>query len=111
MTILVLSLGSCKKKERPDDVMKPDQMQAVLWDVLQANAFVNDFVKKDSGVNIEQQQVKMQMQVFAKHKITKAYFDKSYDWYTKNPAQMQRMLDTLTARAERSKKKRVIQSE
>lgn len=109
VTALLLLLISCKKTEKPADVMKDDQMQAVLWDVLQANAYVNEYLRKDSGRNIEQEQVKLQQQVFAKHKITKAGFDKSYNWYLEHPVQMQVMIDTMIARSNRNKKTKLLQ--
>lgn len=107
----VLILSSCKKSGRPDDVLQPNRMQAVLWDVLQANAYVTEFIRKDSALNIEQEQVKLQQRVFSKHKVSRTEFDKSYNWYVQHPVQMQSMLDTMIARAGRDKKTKLLQAE
>lgn len=103
-------LGSCNKKDEiPADVMKPDKMQAVMWDVLRANAFVNEYIRRDSSKNIANEQAKLQLQIFGIHKISKTDFEKSYTYYQDHPARMTVMLDTLIARANRSKTTKIIQ--
>ena len=45
-------LASCSnKKALPDGVLKPGQMQAVLWDIIRVDAFTTNFIKKDSSKN------------------------------------------------------------
>jgi hypothetical protein len=102
--ICIVFLFSCGDKSGvPSGIIKPAKMQKVLFDVLRAEAFVFDFVKKDSAKNLEAESVKLQQQIFAVHKITKEEFYKSYDFYKKQPDLMQPLLDSMITRATRDK--------
>jgi hypothetical protein len=97
-TTAILSICACGNKKNgaiPKDVLPVAKMEKVLWDVLRADAFVFEFVKKDSTKNAVLEIAKLQQQIFAAHKITKAVFDKSYTWYRSQPQLMQPMLDSL----------------
>ena len=47
ITVIFISCGN--KNNLPPGILKPDKMQAVLWDVIRADAFTTDFIKKDSS--------------------------------------------------------------
>jgi len=78
-------------------------MQAVLWDVIQADAFTTDFIKKDSFKNAAAENLKLQQQIFAIHKVTKADFYKSYDYYKTNTAEFRKIIDSMIVQTERKK--------
>ena len=107
MIILLAGLalvGSCTNKDKiPDGILKPDKMQAVLWDVIKADAFTAEFIKKDSAKNAADENLKLQQQIFAIHKISKADFYNSYDYYKSNPVVFKKIVDSLVAQAERKK--------
>jgi len=97
-------LGSCNgKDEMPKGILKPDKMQAVLWDVIKADAFTTEFIKKDTNKNAEEENRKLQQQVFAIHKITRDQFYNSYDYYKTNTTLFKKMLDSMVVQAERNK--------
>ena len=101
---ILFFLFSCgNKNPLPSGILKPDKMQTVLWDVIRADAFTFDFIKKDSTKNLEAENVKLQQQIFAMHKITKDEFYKSYKYYTTHPNLMQPILDSLISRANKDK--------
>ena len=96
--------GSCTHKEDiPKGILKPDTMQAVLWDVIKAEAFTTDYIKKDSAKNAAAENLKLQQQIFAIHKISKADFYKSYDYYKTNTVVFKKIVDSMIAKAERNK--------
>jgi Domain of unknown function (DUF4296) len=102
--ICIVFLFSCgDKNDFPPGIIKPAKMQKVLFDVLRADAFVFDFVKKDSAKNLEAESVKLQQQIFAIHKVTKEGFYKSYDFYKAHPDLMQPLLDSMISTATRDK--------
>jgi Domain of unknown function (DUF4296) len=97
-------LGSCGCKDKlPAGVLKPEKMQAVLWDVIKADVFTTEFIKKDSSKNAAAENVKLQQQIFGIHKISKADFYKSYDYYKSNTEAFKKVIDSMVARAERNK--------
>lgn len=103
--LVVLSLlNSCGNKDKlPAGVLKPEKMQAVLWDVIKADVFTTDFIKKDSGRNAEAENLKLQQQIFAIHKITRADFYDSYDYYKGNTVEFKKIVDSMVVQAERKK--------
>ena len=102
--ISTLFLFSCGNKNAiPKEILKPEKMQAVLWDVLRADVFTNDFIKKDSTKKPEQELVKLQQQIFTIHKVSKEEFYRSYDFYKTHPEIMQPMLDSMINRKTRDK--------
>ncbi len=78
-------------------------MQTVLWDVLRADAFTFEFIKKDSTKKPETENVKLQQQIFAIHKISKEEFYRSYEYYTAHTDLMQPMMDSIISKATREK--------
>ena len=97
-------IGSCTNKNKiPDGVLKPKKMQAVLWDVIKADAFTTDFIKKDSSKNAAAENLKLQQQIFAIHKISKTDFYRSYDYYKAHTEIFKPVMDSMVARAERDR--------
>ena len=109
MKIIILLIGlnlmsSCRNKEQiPAGVLKPEKMKAVLWDVIKADVFTAEFIKKDSSKNATTENLKLQQQIFAIHKVTKADFYNSYDYYKGNTVEFKKIVDSLVAQAERKK--------
>jgi Domain of unknown function (DUF4296) len=96
-------LSSCGNKEKlPAGVLKPEKMQAVLWDVIKADAFTSEFIKKDSAKNAATENLKLQQQIFAIHKISKADFYESYDYYKSNTVEFKKVIDSMITLAERN---------
>ncbi|MGG9961468.1 DUF4296 domain-containing protein [Ferruginibacter sp. SUN106] len=99
-----LFLFSCgSKNEIPKGILKPAQMQTVLWDVLRADAFTFNFITKDSSKKTEVENVKLQQQIFAVHKTSRDEFYKSYEFYKTHPELMQTILDSMINKATRDK--------
>ena len=86
-------------------LLSKSEMQAVLWDVIGADVFTDQFVKKDSSKNASLENMKLQNKIFAIHKVSKENFYKSYDYYMLHPEDMKIILDSMTASAERDRSK------
>jgi hypothetical protein len=104
--ILLTSLfliSSCGNKDKlPAGILKPDKMQAVLWDVIKADVFTAEFIKKDTAKNAAAENLKLQQQIFAIHKISKAGFYNSYDYYKLNSTAFKKIIDSMITLAERN---------
>jgi Domain of unknown function (DUF4296) len=102
--VLLIFLSSCGSKNNlPQGILKKEKMQAVLWDVLRADAFTFQFITKDSTKKPEAEMAKLQQQVFAVHKTTREEFYKSYSYYKSHPDILQPMLDSMISRYTRDK--------
>lgn len=102
LVLFVCCVISCNRKERPEDVLSEDKMEKVIWDVVQADEFVQNFVLKDSNkINVTAERNKLYEQVFKLHNTSREQFKKSYDYYVAHPGQVRRIFDSLSSRAHR----------
>jgi len=101
--VIFISCGS--KNKMPPGILKADKMQAVLWDVIKADAFTKGFLKMDSSKNAIHENLKLQEEIFAIHHISKQDFYTSYDYYKSNPGQLKVMIDSIIANGGRDKAK------
>ena len=101
LTILNL-LWSCSGKNKvPSEIIQPNEMQNILWDVVRAQALSTEIARKDSTINEITETKVLAQKVFAIHNITSVGFDKSYLWYTSHPDVMRIFFDSLNAQKQR----------
>lgn len=101
---LIIFFFSCNgKKNASGEIISKTKMQAVLWDIIRADSFTQQFIKKDSTKNPVFENARLQQQIFLNHKITREDFEKSYSYYKEHPDLMRPLLDSITAIAERQR--------
>jgi Domain of unknown function (DUF4296) len=101
-------LFSCDNKQVPEGkILSNDKMQAVMWDIIQADVYTEVYLKKDSSKNIFLQNAALQKNVFSLHQISKEDFYKSYDFYSSRSSDMRILLDSISAKAERQRNKKM----
>lgn len=105
----VIFINACSDSEkRPAGILKAKKMQAVLWDVIKAEAFTAEFIKKDSTKDAALENEKLLQQVFAIHKTTRAEFYKSYNYYKTNTAEFTVILDSMISKAQTENTKKTF---
>lgn len=102
--LLLMGGASCINKNKVK-VLPQETMQAVLWDIVQADAYTANFIKKDSTKNEWKENAALQKKIFELHKIKREDFIASYDYYSSRPEVMKIILDSISAKAERDRNK------
>jgi hypothetical protein len=98
-----LFLVSCYSDNKvPSELIQPDEMKNVLWDVMSAQTWANEIVKKDSSANMTAEMKVLSQKVFEIHKIDSARFSKSYNWYIKHPLVLKPIFDSMYAQKQRA---------
>jgi hypothetical protein len=106
LIILMICFVSCNnEKELPPGILQAEKMQEVFWDVMMAEAYTTQFIKKDSSSDTQLENAKLQQQIFAIHKISKKEFYDSYSYYNSHVDLMRTLLDSITARREKEKER------
>lgn len=102
---LLLAYGCANRQKVPAGIIPRDQMQTILWDMIQADQFALQFLVKDSVKNkhIREETFKLYEEVFQVHHISRDDFLKSYRFYLSRPDMMRTMLDTLNSRAQHNR--------
>ncbi|TDH18308.1 DUF4296 domain-containing protein [Segetibacter sp. 3557_3] len=91
-----LFLSSCNSQSSvPDDVLPPNQMKKIVFDLLRADEYVTSYVFKDTSFNRKQETIRMYEHVFLVHKISRDEFFKSYQYYQEHPDKHKVMFDSL----------------
>lgn len=103
---LLLWIG-CKDKDGfPSGVLKPHTMQLVFWDLIRADVYTAQFIKKDVLKKDTLENARLQQQVFAHHEVTKEAFYASYQYYLDHGNLMRALLDSLSAQGEKERYQR-----
>jgi len=107
--LLVFIIASCRSGPAKGVLMDKVKMQAVLWDMLQAEAFTQNFIRKDSSKNEVLEAAVLQKKILELHKVSREDFTASYDYYSARPEVMKAILDSVSAKAERDRSKIMMQ--
>ncbi len=99
----VFILIACSSGPVPKDIIPPDKMQGIVFDLIKADEFINSFAVKDTTVNIKIRRLTLYEQVFALHRTSKDEFFKSYKYYQQHPDKNKVLFDSLYAAANRKK--------
>ena len=101
---LLVMITSCGEKNKvPKGILQPQKMEVVLWDILQADAFLKEFViNKDSIVNDTSVSKGVYEKVFQFNKISAAQFDTSFAYYQRHPALLKEILDSIYSKRQRT---------
>jgi len=97
---LAILVFSCKSSV-PGDVLPPKKMQAVLWDVMQADAMAENYAAADSTFRGLSRHVDYYQKIFTIHKTSKEEFTKSLVYYENHPSRLRPILDSMQSFAQR----------
>ena len=95
----LIILAACSD-EREKAIIPEKEMEKILWDIIQADQFNTQFLKKDSAkLNVKAETMKLYDEIFQIHHVSREEFKKSYQFYIAHPEITKPMLDSLAARA------------
>jgi Domain of unknown function (DUF4296) len=96
----LIILASCSgKKKLPTGILPRDKMEAVMWDMMQADVFLSDFVlNKDTSLKKFEEHTKLYEKVFQIHKTNNEQFARSFNYYRSHTTLMKQVLDSLNTR-------------
>lgn len=104
----ILVMASCNKNSGPPKgILDQKKMQTVLWDMIRVQMLAQQITGADTTKDLVVETNEFTNKVFKIHHITQKEFDKSYDWYLKNPKVLSVMLDSLQAKKSRVKMSRL----
>ena len=94
--ILTILTGGCiQDKKIPNDILKQNEMRKIMWDLMRADAYVANFIIKDSTKNQKQESIVLYERIFDIHATTKETFQKSLAFYQSRPDLFKVISDSL----------------
>jgi len=93
----------CVRNDRvPKNIISQNDMRKIMWDLMRADAYVSDFIMKDSTCDKKTESAALYEKIFAIHSTTEEAFKKSMAFYETRPDLLKVITDSL-----RSDEKRV----
>lgn len=100
--VSLIFLSACNKKM---PLLELPKMQAVMWDVIQLEAYAQLIVAPDTTKMTAKKNASLQQKIFSLHGISKEQYYKSYEFYSVHPEIMRIILDSITTKADRNRGK------
>ena len=93
--LFVAVFSACS--EKPSGLLKPEQMQPIILDLVKVDESVNDEKIKDSTLDAKTKRLTLYQQVFNLHKTERDAFFTSYKYYEAHPDQLKLIMDSIQA--------------
>jgi len=101
IVIMMAGIGCSDKDSVPSGVLAREDMQNVLWDMIQADQY-STYLAKDSGrIDVKLENMRLYDQVFQLHHVSREKFTKSYKYYMAHPELTQALMDSLLSMGNR----------
>ncbi len=98
---MLLILLACNNGNLTKGVLKPQKMQQVLFDIIQADALVDAKYSTDTSLNRLSESVGLYQAVFKIHNVSAHNFKKSFRFYQNHPELLKPILDSLQKTTQR----------
>ncbi len=102
--LFIFMMTACKSGI-PENILPPAKMQAVKWDMMQADEMVEYYKNLDSTYSTDKNRTAHYQQILQVHKITKEQFENSLHYYESNPELLKKVLDSMHKQGERLQQK------
>lgn len=94
--ICLLFVG-CSGSTLPKGILSIDKMQKITSDLLKTDDYVNNFVSKDTAVNLKMKRSIFYEQVFKLYNTDRKEFYTSFKYYEQHPDIEQNLFDSVRA--------------
>ena len=93
--LLVFAFGCIRDNKIPKGILPQNEMRKVMWDLMRADAYVADFIMKDSTRDKLAESATLYEKVFRIHGTTEETFRKSVAFYESRPDLLKTIMDSL----------------
>jgi hypothetical protein len=98
----LLLIVACKSRRVPEGVIKPEKMEAIMWDMIQAGEFLNGYVLfRDTTTNQVLESQRWYDKIYSLHNTSREEFIRSYEYYRTHPRLMQEVFDSMAVYEDR----------
>lgn len=94
--LLFFFFTSCVQDRKiPEGIIPQNNMRKIMWDMMRADAYVSEFIMKDSTKNALQESSVLYAEIFKLHSVTLSDFKKSIAFYESRPDLLKTVTDSL----------------
>ena len=95
--IFILAMLACSKSPVPKGILRPEEMEKVVGDVIQVDEFINNFLLKDTLLDMKKRRTQLYEKVFLLHKTSRKEFYTSLKYYQAHPNIQKALFDSLSS--------------
>lgn len=92
---VLIILNACSSSPVPKGILPPQRMQKIVYDLIRIDEFINNFVVKDSTVDMKKKRSILYEQAFRVNNTTRKEFYSSYKYYQQHPSIQKALFDSL----------------
>ena len=97
LLMIIFGVGCNSKPEAPAKLLSRDKMEDILWDLMRADLFINNYmVIKDTALDKKKQGIELYSQILNLHKVTQEQFRESFQYYRSQPEELKILMDSLS---------------
>ena len=100
--LFFLFFGCIGKPKVPKGIISQNEMRKIMWDLMRADAYVSDFVMRDTTCDQKIESAILYEQIFGIHSTTREAFKKSLAFYEEHPDMLKPIADSLRADEKKS---------
>jgi len=104
---MVIAAGCTDKDRTPSGIIPRENMEKILWDMVQADQYATAYLLKDSArIDVKMETLKLYEQVFRLHNVSRDQFRKSFQYYLGRPDLTRPLFDSLLTRGNQLRQER-----
>jgi Domain of unknown function (DUF4296) len=97
LLMIVLGFACNSKPDAPAKLLSRDKMEDILWDLMRADLFINNYmVIKDTALDKKKQGIELYSQILELHKVSQEQFRESFLYYRSQPEELKILMDSLS---------------
>ena len=101
--LLFFIIISCSSGPVPKNILSPEKMQKIVYELMQTDEYLNTFVVKDSTADIKKKRSLFYGEIFKMNNTSRKEFYISYRYYQQHPNIQKALYDSLYEQATRKK--------
>ncbi|HEV7333660.1 MAG TPA: DUF4296 domain-containing protein [Flavisolibacter sp.] len=108
--VICLFIVACSGESVPKDVLPPEKMQAVMYDVIRVDEMVDFLRMSDSAYQPFTKRTALYDTVFGLHSVTKERFQQSLKYYQGRPDLLKDIMDNIHTKITDTANKKPVSS-
>ncbi|HOZ70756.1 MAG TPA: DUF4296 domain-containing protein [Chitinophagaceae bacterium] len=95
--IIFFAVACNSKTDAPAKLLSRDKMEDILWDLMRADLFINNYMLiKDTALDKKKQGIELYSQILKLHKVSQEQFRESFIYYRSQPEELKVLMDSLS---------------
>jgi Domain of unknown function (DUF4296) len=103
LLMIIFGVACNSKTDAPAKLLSRDKMEDILWDLMRADLFINNYmVIKDTALDKKKQGIELYSQILKLHKVSQEQFRESFSYYRSQPEELKVLMDSLSHHSDSS---------